>query len=456
MKDYSKLESYIIETMREAKTPGLSIAIVADDRMAYSKGFGFRDIASGLPVTPRTLFGIGSVTKSFTALAMMQLVEKGKVSLADPVENYLPLTIRPFDEQIRIEHLLTHSSGLPALGYAEAFINGMLGADSEWLPISNVDDVVNFMKDSKEWAVSKPGARHFYLNEGWAILGSIISRVTGMRYDEYVKRNILEPLCMDRTLFSKIDVDQDGDVATPYIIDRDGKHLPSVFPYGISADGGWISNVVDLSNYLLMFLGRGEFEGKVILGKKSLSSMEEAHIGLPYEMLGKVYYGYGLRISSLGNHKLVGHTGSVGVYTAYLGYLPDAKVGVAVLANPSEYNPSHLGMFALAELAGMDSATLPFIKNHRILRKLQGRYETYKGTMKIDVRKKGDFLFYESRDRYTEQTLPLVPDELNDEHARFYTLVDGVKHPFDFVADENGNIELIYERYKFKRTATYS
>lgn len=450
------MERYILERMREAKTPGLGISIVSDDRMTYSKGFGFRDIASGLPVTPRTLFGIGSVTKSFTALAIMQLVEKGRIGLEDSVEKYLPLKIRPFGEQIKIEHLLTHSSGLPALGYAEAFINGVLGADSSWLPISNVDDVINFMKNAEGWAVSKPGMRHFYLNEGWALLGGIISRVTGMRYDEYVKRNILTPMHMERTLFSRIAVDLDTDVAIPYIIDKDGKHIPSVFPYGISADGGLISNVLDLSNCLRMYLGRGEFEGKVIVSEKSLSSMEDTHVSLPYELLGKVYYGYGLRISSLAGHKLVGHTGSVGVYTAYMGYLPNEKVGVAILANPSEYNLSHLGMYALSELIGVEPMTLPFIKNSTILTKLQGKYETYLGTMKVDVKKRGDFLFYELRDKYTEQILPLIPDELSDEHARFYTLMDGVKHPFDFSVNENGNIELIYERYKFKRTAAYT
>ena len=81
--DYVSLEGFILEKMREAKVPGLSISIVADGRTVYERGFGFRDILSGLPATPRTLYGIGSVTKSFTALAVMQLVEEGKIGLDD-------------------------------------------------------------------------------------------------------------------------------------------------------------------------------------------------------------------------------------------------------------------------------------------------------------------------------------------------------------------------------------
>ena len=88
--DLAPLESFILEKMRESKTPGLSIAIVKDGEIEYAKGFGFRNISAGLQATPRTLYGIASVTKSFTALAVMQLAEQGKLRLDDPVERYVP------------------------------------------------------------------------------------------------------------------------------------------------------------------------------------------------------------------------------------------------------------------------------------------------------------------------------------------------------------------------------
>ena len=310
--EFAPLESHILERMRETRTPGLSISMVSDNQRVYSKGFGFSDVPSGLAATPRTLYGIGSVTKSFTALAVMQLVGEGKIRVTDPVEKYVSGVPRVFNEPPTIHHLLTHSSGLPALGYGEAFINSVLGIDNSWLPIANVEDIVTFMRDAQDWAVSKPGERFFYLNEGFAILGHVISKLTGMTYEEFVDRKILTPLGMDRTFFSKADVEEDNDKATPYIIDREGKHVASSMPYGITSDGGIVSNVLDLTNYLRMCINSGEFEDKRIVDKKLFEVMEQAHIRLPYEGFGKDSYGYGWSVApNVLGHKLVDHGGSV-------------------------------------------------------------------------------------------------------------------------------------------------
>ena len=104
-----ELEKFIMEKMSENRMPGISIALIKDCEVVYSRGFGFRNLKNGAPATPRTVYGIGSITKSFTALAIMQLVEKGLISLDDPVEKYLPIKLRPFGEPVKIHHLLTHS-----------------------------------------------------------------------------------------------------------------------------------------------------------------------------------------------------------------------------------------------------------------------------------------------------------------------------------------------------------
>ena len=448
LRDFAVFEGFVLERMRESRIPGLSVAVVVENEPLYARGFGFRDTSSGLAATSRTLYGIGSVTKSFTALAIMQLASEGKLSLADPVEKYVPGIPKPFGESATIHNLLTHSSGLPALGYAEAFISGVLGLDQSWLPVSSADDVITFMRDATEWTVSKPGERFFYLNEGFVLLGDIISKVSGINYEEYVQKRILQPLKMDRTFFSKSDVEKEIDRATPYIIDKEGKHIPSSFPYGVTSDGGLISSVLDLSNYLRMCIDQGEFQGKAIVSKDMFEKMEEPHIRLPYELFGKESYGYGWGVTpNFFSHKLVGHGGSVGVYTAYVGYISEKKIGVTVLANPSNYPLSHIGMYALAQLLGADPKTLPFVKSDRILSKLQGEYETYKGTMKISVKKTGDFLFAEFKDRYTEQRVPLIPERLEDDKAIFYTFSEGVKMTTEFNMKDD-KIEWIYERYK--------
>jgi hypothetical protein len=135
------------------------------------------------------------------------------------------------------------------------------------------------------------------------------------------------------------------------------------------------------------------------------------------------------------------------VYTAYVGYIPEKKIGVALLANASGYLLSHIGMYALSKLLKADPNTLAFIKNDRILSKLQGEYETYMRTMKAYVNKKGDFLYLEIKDRYTEQIMPLIPEKLEKDHATFYTISGGRKYTADFDIRED-RIEMIYERYK--------
>ncbi|HIP56711.1 MAG TPA: class A beta-lactamase-related serine hydrolase, partial [Ignisphaera aggregans] len=195
--DTHRLEEFILSKMSETRIPGLSIAIVDRDRVVYARGFGFRDLERGLPSTPETIYGIGSVTKSFTALAIMKLVEEGKLSLDDPVERYVPLKLRSMGEPIRIHHPLTHTSGIAALAYAEAFIRGSLQLDGEtWLPLASPQDVISYMSGYEEWVVDKPGKRFFYLNEGYVLLGYIISKVTGIEYEDYVKQYILRPLSM--------------------------------------------------------------------------------------------------------------------------------------------------------------------------------------------------------------------------------------------------------------------
>jgi len=277
--------------------------------------------------------------------------------------------------------------------------------------------------------------------------------LSGVSYEEYIRKRILEPLKMSRTFFSKTDVENDDDRATAYIVGKEGKHITSTFPFGITSDGGLISNVIDLSNYIKMYINRGEFQGTRIINSEKLELMEKKHIKLPYQVFGEESYGYGWTITpNFHRYRLISHGGSVLVYTAYIGYIPQKKVGVAILANASGYLPSHIGMCALSQQLGADPKTLPFIKSDEILSKLEGEYETYKGTMKASVKKKGDFLYLEVKDKYTEEVVPLIPEKLEEDEAVFYTISGGRKYTADFEIRKDG-IKMIYERYKLVKKA---
>jgi CubicO group peptidase (beta-lactamase class C family) len=451
--DFGILENFIFEKMSKTHLPGLSIAIVKNGAVIYSRGFCFRDLEYGLRATPNTLYGIGSITKSFTALSIMQLVEKGKLSLEDAVSKYIPLDLKSVEESIKIWHLLSHTSGIPALAYAEAFIRYMTGSGEEWVPIASCEDILTFMKEANQWTLAKPGEKWFYLNEGYVILGYIIEKLSNMSYEEYVKKKILEPLKMSRSFFKKEEVESDLDVATPYIITRDGECKKSVYPYGISADGGLISNVLDLARYITMFLNRGTYNGNTLIPPEFIEEMEKPRIQLPLQIFGGESYGYGLSITPnfLGN-KLVSHGGSVLVYTAYMGYIPEKKIGIALMANGSGYPLSQMGLYGLALMMNGKPENLPFIKIERVYDILTGLYETYKGTMKAQVVSKGGILQLEIKDKYTDMIIPLIPENIEGQVKKFYAIQSGGKLPVEFMVEEN-KVELIYERYRLKKVS---
>lgn len=447
--EFSKLEDFILEKMRQTKMPALSIALIQDGQIVYKRGFGFRVLETYAPADENTVYGVGSITKSFTALAIVKLAEERKIDLEKPVEEYLPIKLRPFGEPVRVKHLLYHASGIPSLGYAEAFIDGAFGLGDGWLPVKDPQDVLLFAKDAESWAFTKPNERFFYSNSGYVMLGKIVSTVTGMSYEEYVKRHILEPLGMTRSYFSRDEVEKDPNVAAGYVLDPQGHHVRKPFPYGISSDGGLLSNVMDLSRYLIFYTNGGEFEGKRIVSKRSIETMVTGHIPAPWESFGDETYGYGWIVhpNFLGE-RLIEHSGSVLIYTGFVGYVPERKIAVAVLSNCAGYPLSNIGMYALALMLDKDpEESLEFVRSDRILQSLVGRYEGYRKSVAFDVKRSGEFLIMEMVSRNLKLSSILVPEKVEKDYVKCFTLQNFRKMDVEFFIEPN-RIVLLYERYK--------
>lgn len=458
----ARLESFIFDKMADTRLPGLSIALVKDDEVVYARGFGQRDLAHGLPATPDTLYGIGSVTKSFTALAIMQLVEKGLLELSDPVEKHLPFAIKPKGERVRVEHLLSHTAGMPALAYGEALIRYTNETGGRHLPIGGPEDILTFMQGSDDWEESTPGERWAYFNEGYALLGLIIERLSGRRYADYVRQEILEPLGMNRSFFEPSELERDQDVAVPYVLPQDG--LPRAGRYlfrTIRSEGGLMSSVLELTKYLELYLG----QTNGVVSAESLQAMFEPRIAMPSltcpERFGREgaaqplrHYGYGLSSQrDFFGETLIGHGGSVLVSTAHLAFIPKRNVGVAVLANGSGYPMAFIAEVALALLLEHNPDDLDYLRTDHALSKLTGRYETYKGTMQATVTRQGDFLVLELHDQAQPQRIILVPENLTGTELSFYTLTGGGRLPVQFRVGER--LELNYERYKLRRSSPH-
>lgn len=450
--DFSQLENFILDRLLLRSFPSIAIAVVEGDKIVYANAFGLRDIENVLVATPKTLYGVGSVTKSFTALSIMLLEAEGKLNVDDPITKYLELRFKHPLGNITIHHLLTHSSGIPALAYAEALIDGLVGARGAWLPLTKKDDVLAFMSsDMEKWVSHKPGERFFYLNEGYVLLGKIIEKVSKKSYKEFVRDKILKPLGMKRSCFDKVEVEKLGNWAEPYIRNKEGSFIRSRFPFGISADGGLISTVLDLAKYIRLYLGKGTYNGKEIIDSSYIEKMMECHIREPYENVRECY-GYGLSSRDFLNYNLVGHSGSVLVHTAYIGFIPDKKLGVAVLANSSGYPLSLIGEYALAIALGEDPNKLESIRRENILSSLVGTYATYKKTMILEVKRNGDFLFVVDKARYWESITVLVPvlERLKEDKAEFYTVSRGRRLPVEFVKEDD-TWTLYLERYKLRK-----
>ncbi len=456
VRSLQSLEGFVFKRMADSKLPGLSLAGIVDGELEYSHGFGFRDLATGASATPDTLYGIGSVTKSFTALAVMQLQERGKLTVEDPVDDYVYTGLRPKGEHILIKHLLNHSSGMPALAYAEAAFSHITHASDMWLPISNTRDLVTFMQGSDKWAHAKPGERWFYFNEGYILLGALIEEASGMRYTDYMTRNILQPLEMNRSYWTKQKAEADPDFATPYNVTSESWE-PSSYTYGeMLSDGGLISSVTDMAHYVQMYLNCGEYKGKRIVESESIKRMLTDVVRIPDEPLygdqvGN--YGYGLNVwpGFLGR-TLIHHSGSVYVATAYMGIIPEEKVGVVVLTNASGYPPSYLGNYAIATLLGEDPNRVTAIRTEALLEDITGVYETFMDTMKLTVTRHGGFLNIDAKDKNKSWSTPVFPEKMEGERRVFSQILQDRKIPVEFIR-EGDETWMIYERYKLRRVS---
>jgi len=460
-----QINEFIAYKMTESNLPGLSLAIIEKGELTYSRGFGQRNIKEGLPATAETLYGIGSVTKSFTALAIMKLDEEKKLSINDKVSKYLDFDIRPFGEPILIKHLLDHTSGIPALAYAESLIHHEMGMKAKKFPMSSYEDMLTFMQGSKDWVETKPGDRWFYSNEGYVLLGAIIEKVSGLEYKKYIEKHIFKELGMNRTFFKKDDIDSDYDVAVPYIVTQT-KAIPSNYLYGsLTSDGAIISNVIDMTNYIKMFLGNG----KQILGKSHIKEMMKSHTATPaikylnidesqelnttqvYNDKISEFYGYGLSINpNFFNHEIIGHGGSVGIATANMSFILDKGIGVMILANGSGYALSKISNYIMALLTDNDPNHLPFIQLDNKLNPLEGIYRTFKDTFEVIVRRKGDFLQFEVEEKDSTSIAIMILESFSKKGAKFFRLEGGYKSVVEFYFNK-GNIEMIFDRYKFRR-----
>ncbi|HEY6944908.1 MAG TPA: serine hydrolase domain-containing protein [Candidatus Acidoferrum sp.] len=308
--------------------PGLSIGIVVGDKLVWARGYGYADLRRKTPATPQTLFGIRSVTKTFTALAILQLREVGKLQLDDPVTRYLPqvhiLKHSPGSPDITIRELLTHTSGLERDAPGTVWTEGTFSTDADlMLPLLQVYE---------------PDTRWYYSNLGFALLGKVVEVQSHQSWSAYIQQHILIPLQMTNTL--PVPKQNEPGLAVGYVRTVPGGAVvpadPAVLwpggPTAIDAAGAMASNVQDLAKYIAFHLTEGSNGNSSVLSGPTLREMHRPQWLLPG---WQESWGLGMRVCRTNGHLCVGHAGG-GIYAASVYFVPDLKLGVIVLSNSED------------------------------------------------------------------------------------------------------------------------
>jgi D-alanyl-D-alanine carboxypeptidase len=316
--------------------PGIVVGVVKDQELVWGRGFGFADINAKLPMTPATKFRMASHSKLFTAIAIMQLREDGKLHLDDPVAKYLTwFKAKPAgddDGPITIEQLLSHSAGLQR------------EAGDHWTSFEfpTADELRHLYADRQ--AAFAPSVRWKYSNLAYSVAGMIIEQVSGERWADYVDHNIFKPLGM---LATSVDKNVPG-LAVPYgrrMPDGTREVLPFVDARGMAAATGVTSNLEDMAKFVSAQFRRGPRVGAQIV---STGSLREMHRVRSVEENWTSGTGLGFDITRIKDRTYVGHGGGYPGNTTQTLIQLDDKVGVIVLTNTNDSNPSDIARQLMA------------------------------------------------------------------------------------------------------------
>ncbi|HEX4069965.1 MAG TPA: serine hydrolase domain-containing protein, partial [Planctomycetaceae bacterium] len=330
-----QLEPWIAADVQAKKLPALSIALVDDQRIVWARGFGFADAAGTVPATADTVYRVGSVSKLFTDLAVMQLVEQGRLDLDAPVSRVLPefAPVNPFKIPITLRHLMSHRAGLvrePPVGhYFDPSQPSLLG-------------VVQSL--ARTTLLAEPGTRTKYSNAGIAVVGAVVERVTGKPFARAIEDALLKPLGMTQSSFEP-GPELAQKLAHGLMWTYDGQTIATpTFLLGTGPAGNLVSSANDLGRFISFLFAGGRGPSGVVVQPQTLRSMIE-----PSTAGESAGFGLGFAISKLDGERRIGHNGAVYGFATDVQALPDSRLGVVVITSADCANgiASHIATTAL-------------------------------------------------------------------------------------------------------------
>lgn len=316
--------------MQEWKVQGLGIALVKDGEIVLLKGYGKRNVADDLDVTPDTLFAIGSCTKAFTTAALGILVDEGKLDWDTPVKHYIPSFRLQDDfatERMTPRDLVCHRSGLPR-------------HDTVWYGSTRsrkeLFDRLQYLEPSKDFRTFWQYQNLMYMTAGY-----LIEVVSGQTWEAFVQQRILTPLGMERSNYSVVASQQTSDFSLPYKEEKDEVQRIDFYndeAFASVAPAGAInSSVAEMSKWLLMHMNKGKVGETQIVSEAQLLQMHAPQMVIPdprkYTELSTPSYGLGWFIHSYRGHLFIEHGGNIDGFSALTAFFPDDKIGMVILSN---------------------------------------------------------------------------------------------------------------------------
>jgi CubicO group peptidase (beta-lactamase class C family) len=318
------LDEFITSVMKEWKVPGLAIAVVKDGQVILSKGYGYRDVEKKLPVSSRTLFAIGSISKSFTVSLLGMLADEGKLEWDKPVRTYL--TDFQLYDKVSTEHmtprdLVTHRSGLPR-------------HDGLWygsnLTREQMYERLRHLEPSKDFR-----AAYQYNNLMFMTAGILAERITGMKWEDLIHQRIFQPLGMATSV---IDSQKSADFALPYVkVKEEVKQVPFRNIDEIGPAGSINSSVEEMIRYVQLHMNKGKHNGAQLLSENNSEQMQTPQMVIPgtvqFDELGHASYGLAFTVNNYRGQKLIEHGGAIDGFVALLSFMPRKKIGMIILTN---------------------------------------------------------------------------------------------------------------------------
>lgn len=343
-------DATVARAMATFKVPGLAVAVVKNDSVIFAKGYGVRALGAPEPVTPNSLFAVGSTSKAFTVALLQLLAQEGKLSLDDPATRYLP-SLQLYDpyvtRELTVRDLVTHRSGLPT-------------ANAVWYgtPYSR-EEILRRLRYRKPSASFRSTWQ--YQNEMFLAAGQVIAAVDGRSWDDAVKARLFTPLGMRASGTSVRELATMPDVAQPHL-ERDGtvRRIPYRNIDNIAPAGSINSSVHDMAQWIRFQLAKGKWDGRQLLNEAAFDDARRPYMAMPSSPFSEltapgaqlVSYGMAWMLYGWNGRTIVEHSGGIDGMTAEVALVPEERLGLVILANLSTVAPQVLQSYLLDSFFG--------------------------------------------------------------------------------------------------------